>query len=143
MDQRDFTKEFRFITSRSGGAGGQNVNKVSSKVELRFHVDSSELLTEEEKALVREKLANHITQEGILQIVSQEDRSQLLNKEKAVKKFYRLLKTAFAKPKPRKATKPSASSVQKRLTEKKKEGEKKVSRRTVANRQRNNFDEEG
>jgi ribosome-associated protein len=141
VEQRDFTPEFKFFASRSGGAGGQNVNKVSSKVELRFHVDSSQLLTDEEKVMIREKLAGHINGEGFLQVVSQEERSQLLNKEKTVKKFYNLLKKAFHRPKARKATQPSASSVEKRIAAKKKEGEKKASRRAVKNDFKNNLNE--
>lgn len=143
---RDFSKEYSFIASRSGGAGGQNVNKVSSKIELRFHVDSSQLLTEEEKAQIKEKLANQINQDGILQIVSQEERGQLGNKEICVKKFYQLLKKAFTKPKPRKATKPSKASVQARLNDKKKESEKKNTRSEGKNAlktsTKRNFEEE-
>jgi ribosome-associated protein len=142
LNQRDFSKEFKFITSRSGGAGGQNVNKVSSKVELRFHVASSALLTEEEKVRVQEKLANQINQEGFLQIVSQEDRSQLANKETSVKKFYRLLKSALVRPKVRKATQPSAAAVEKRITVKKKEGEKKASRKAAKGSLKNFSDED-
>ena len=127
--ERDFYNEFTFITSRSGGAGGQNVNKVSSKVELRFHVDSSELLSEEEKARIHNKLKNQITNEGYLQIVSQEERSQLKNKQLCVKKFYELLKKSLAKPKTRKPTKPSKSAVEKRLTNKKIIAEKKAQRK--------------
>ena len=103
--ERDFYGEFTFITSRSGGAGGQNVNKVSTKVELRFHVDTSLLLTDEEKQLLNKKSESKITNEGFLQIVSQEERSQLKNKQLCVKKFYELLKKSLTKPKKRKPTK--------------------------------------
>ncbi len=142
LNQRDFSKEFKFFASRSGGAGGQNVNKVSSKVELRFQVGNSALLTDEEKALINEKLGNYMNQEGFLQLVSQEDRSQLLNKEKSIKKFYRLLKSALTKPKARKATQPSQAAVEKRIAVKKKEGEKKASRKVAKGRLQNFSDED-
>lgn len=138
---RDFSSEFHFSASRSGGAGGQNVNKISSKVELRFHVDSSRLLTEEEKSLVKEKLTGSISQEGFLIIVSQEERRQLLNRERCVKKFYGLLKKAFARPKPRKATQPSAAAKRKRLEKKKREGDKKATRSGVGTKLLTDFDE--
>jgi ribosome-associated protein len=125
---QDFTKEFEFRTSRSGGPGGQNVNKVSSKVELRFHVANSGLLTEAEKALAQEKLANYLTSEGYLQLICQEGRSQLANKESCIKKFYELLKRAFAKQKVRKPTKPSHAARQERLAGKKQQSEKKAGR---------------
>ncbi|GEO02678.1 aminoacyl-tRNA hydrolase [Adhaeribacter aerolatus] len=124
----DFSREFEYRTSRSGGPGGQNVNKVSSKVELRFHVDNSELLTTEEKALVHEKLSNYITQEGYLQLICQTERSQLANKENCIQKFYELLAKAFAKQKVRKATKPSRAAQQERIATKKKHADKKASR---------------
>lgn len=132
--KKDFTKEFKFITSRSGGAGGQNVNKVSSKVELRFDVEASELLTTEEKEVLREKLYNTINSDGILQIVSQEDRSQLVNKQTCIEKFYMLLKKSFTKQKKRRPTKPTRSSVRERLDSKKKASQKKSFRK------KNNFD---
>lgn len=118
-------KEFSFQFSRSGGPGGQNVNKVASKAELRFHVDSSEVLGEEEKTLLNEKLANQITAEGFLLVVSQSERSQLANKEECVRKFYEMLRQALAKPKARKKTKPSFSAVKKRLEGKRRQAEKK------------------
>lgn len=128
LQDRDFEKELQFQASRSGGAGGQNVNKVATKVELRFDVQHSEALTEEEKALVQEKLGNRINSEGFLQIVCQTERSQLKNKETCVKRFYELLRQALTKQKKRKATKPSRSSVKQRLEGKKKQAEKKANR---------------
>ena len=128
---QDFTKEFEFRVSRSGGPGGQNVNKVSSKVELRFHVAGSELLTEGEKARIQEKLANHITNEGYLQLICQEGRSQLANKETCIKKFYELLRHAFTRQKIRRPTKPSRAARQDRLTGKKQQSDKKAGRSRI------------
>ena len=125
---RDFTKELIFQASRSGGAGGQNVNKVATKVELKFHVDSSVLLTDEEKALVHQKLGNRISSEGYLQVVCQEERSQLRNKELCVQRFHDLLRLAFAKQKKRTATRPTKASVRRRLEGKKRQSFKKGNR---------------
>jgi len=125
---RDFESELQFQASRSGGAGGQNVNKVATKVELRFNVPESALLTAEEKALVQEKLANRINSEGYLQVVCQTERSQLKNKELSIKRFYELLRQALTRQKKRTATKPSRSSVRKRLEGKKRQAEKKSNR---------------
>ena len=128
LQNRDFFNEFNFITSRSGGAGGQHVNKVSSKVELRFHIDNSSLLSPEEKEILKQKLANKINNEGFLQIVSQAERSQLLNKQLVITKFYQLLEKALTPVKRRKATKPTKASIQARLQEKKKLAGKKSER---------------
>jgi ribosome-associated protein len=128
IKDRDFERELTFQASRSGGAGGQNVNKVSTKMELRFHVDNSELLTDEEKVLVQEKLASRITNDGFLQVVSQTERSQLQNKEQAIARFYELLRQALTRQKKRTATKPSRSSVRKRLESKRKQSDKKAGR---------------
>ena len=125
---KDITPELRFSAVRSSGPGGQNVNKTASKVEARFNVEASVLLTDAEKALVREKLANQLTQEGELVVTAQTERSQLRNKEIAVQKLIRLLNKAFAKPKARKATKPTAASQQERREQKNRQSEKKAQR---------------
>ena len=117
--------EFEFVTSRSSGPGGQNVNKVNTKVTLRWNVKHSSLITPEEKELLLQKLATRLTTDGTLIVTSQEKRSQLQNKEEVLIKLDRLLKQAFAKKKKRKASKPSKSAVQTRLDKKKKHSDKK------------------
>ena len=128
LSGRDFSSEFRFVTSRSSGPGGQNVNKVSTKVELRFDVPGSILLTDDEKDILQTLLKNKISAEGSLIIVSQSERSQLKNKEKAVDKFYSLLTKALTPKKKRKPTRPSKAAREKRLEEKKLTAEKKARR---------------
>lgn len=124
----DFLAEFQFQTSRSSGPGGQNVNKVESKVQLNFDINASQHLSDSEKALLFAKLKNRITEEGILQITSQEKRSQLQNKEITIKKFKDLLRKAFERKKVRKATKPKKGAIEKRLKSKKINAEKKANR---------------
>ena len=126
----NFLPELKFTASRSGGKGGQNVNKVSTKVELHFDYLNSALLNDEQKQLVGTKLASFINKEGILKIVSQEERSQLLNKEVCIRKFYLLLERAFRKKKKRIRSKPSRSSKEKRLKSKKINSDKKKLRRS-------------
>lgn len=126
-----FLPEVTFQTSRSSGPGGQNVNKVESRVELRFTIAASQQLTDAQKERLLDKLRNRLTAEGELLITAQEDRSQLRNKDIALRKLHELLLKSLHQDKPRKPTKPSKSAVRKRLETKKKDGEKKASRRRV------------
>lgn len=126
---RDFSGELTYSASRSSGAGGQNVNKVNSKVELRFSITDSLLLSDTEKELMVMKLGGRVTAAGELLIVSQEYRSQLKNKEICTARFYELLQQLFTPRKKRRPTKPSRASKEKRLDKKKVQSLKKVLRR--------------
>ena len=126
---RDFTAELNYSASRSSGPGGQHVNKVNTKVELRFHVDSSVLLSDEEKQLVHEKLANRITNDGFFLLTAQTERSQSGNKEKVTELFYELLEKALTPRKKRKTVKPSLTSRIKRKEDKQKQSTKKQLRK--------------
>jgi ribosome-associated protein len=111
--------------TRSGGAGGQHVNKVSSRIELSFDIPGSKLLSDEQKIILQEKLASRLSSEGILRVTEDSDRSQHENREKVVKKFYALLKKALAPVKKRRKTRIPKSVKEKRLQSKKKKGETK------------------
>jgi ribosome-associated protein len=122
-------KEVSYKTSRSGGKGGQNVNKVSSKVELLFSVNDSILFTDEEKALLNEKLQSRFNKDGLIQIICDEDRSQYINKQKAIDRLINLLIHALHVPKIRKVKKVSKAAKAARVANKRIHSEKKESRR--------------
>lgn len=117
--------ELNFSYSRSSGAGGQNVNKVNSKVTLEWDIEASASIQTEVKARFKERYKNLINQAGVVQITSQESRSQKMNQDNCVKKLNHLVQSVLHPPKPRKKTRPKKSAVQKRLDSKKLDGLKK------------------
>jgi ribosome-associated protein len=117
-DREDIIKAVLIKTSRSGGKGGQNVNKVSSKVEMVLHLPSAPFFDEQEKSLIIEKLSYRLDNESNLHVVSQEDRSQLMNKERCIVKMMYLLKSALIVHKKRMATKTPKAIIRKRLQNK-------------------------
>jgi len=131
LRDRNFQDEFVFQASRSSGPGGQNVNKVSSKVELRFNITVSAFLSEDEKVILCSKLVNKINKIGELVLIAQTDRSQLKNKEKVIEKFYLLLEKALTPQIKRFRTKPTRASVERRLESKRVQSIIKASRKDI------------
>ena len=125
IDVRDLTHELTYTMSRSSGPGGQNVNKVNTKVTLRFDVLNSSVLSADQKELMVRKLANRMTNDGVLVISAQDKRSQIQNKEAALAKLDGLLLKIFTPRKPRKATKPGTAAKRARIRDKKHRSEKK------------------
>lgn len=119
----------RFQTSRSGGSGGQHVNKVETKVTLLFDLNGATLFSDDEKARIRLKLSNRLQADGMVQISSQATRSQLQNKEIVLQKLVELLSGALKTERPRKPTKPTKAVVERRLEAKRRQALRKINRK--------------
>jgi ribosome-associated protein len=121
-------EEVSFATSRSGGPGGQNVNKLETRVTLRFDLAGSAVLSAEQKARLRERLATRITRDGVLQVSSQRHRSQGANRDAAVERFAELLRESLREEPPRKKTRPSRAAKARRLDAKRRQSQRKRER---------------
>ncbi|HEY0510971.1 MAG TPA: alternative ribosome rescue aminoacyl-tRNA hydrolase ArfB [Thermoanaerobaculia bacterium] len=121
-------EEVTFATSRSGGPGGQNVNKLETRVTVRFDLAGSSRLSEEQKARLRERLATRITREGVLHVTSQRHRSQGANRDAAVERFAELLRENLREKPPRRKTRPSRAAKARRLDAKRRQSQRKRDR---------------
>jgi ribosome-associated protein len=123
-------EEVTFATSRSGGPGGQNVNKLETRVTVRFDLAGSHALSEDQKARLRERLATRITRDGVLQVTSQRHRSQSMNREAAVERFAELLRENLREEPPRRKTRPSRAAKARRMDDKRRQSQRKRQRST-------------
>ncbi len=128
MDKNLIIQELVFKAVRSGGAGGQHVNKVSTKIELLFDVNASNALSEIEKGRIIEKLGGRLTKDHVLLLQCDESRSQSKNKALVIERFQVLIESALKVAKKRKETKPTKTAIEKRLQQKKEDGQKKIAR---------------
>ena len=129
MNTENIIKELHFKAIRSSGAGGQHVNKTSSKIELTFDLENSDALNFNEKKILKAKLSSKLTKENVLILFCEETRSQHRNKDLAIKRFLDLLKTNLIRPKKRRKTKPSRASIKKNIQKNKRNSLKKVLRK--------------
>lgn len=128
INKTELKKEFLFSTSRAGGPGGQHVNKVETKVILKFDVNKSAILNDNEKVIIKQKLKKYLTKDNVILLYNQETSSQVLNKKRVINYFFLLLKKAFTVPKARKKTTPSKASKERRLKSKRIKSELKQNR---------------
>lgn len=131
MNKEQLLAELNFKATRSSGAGGQHVNKTSSRVELYWEVSNSQAFSIEELDRIKEKLTHRITKDGVLQLASENSRSQHKNKEDVIKRLFSLLEVAVVPPKVRKKRRPSKIAKLKRLKAKKQHSEKKINRKKI------------
>ena len=129
MNKTEIIKELNFKAIRSSGAGGQHVNKVSSKIELSFDLLNSNEFSDEQKELLLKNLSTRLTKDAVLILTCDQSRSQHKNKELAIKRFLRLIKQGLIIPKKRKPTKPTKASVKRKMESKLKQGQKKALRK--------------
>lgn len=129
LQKRNFENEFVYSMSRSSGPGGQNVNKLNTKVELRFSIINTSLLSADEKEIILKKVQRKINGDGELILTAQSERTQLMNKKEVTEKFYSIISKVLTSPAKRRATRPTTASIKKRIDEKRNQGIKKKFRK--------------